>query len=330
MSAAHPAPRLNLAPGSFPSAGARTPAPAPPPEPVPFVHPALARDAESFWVATRALPAGTVLLREAPTRVSADAPRGPTTLWFGPDLAAGAALPLLAGAAHAAAPNATLATPVRWVPRAGAALTLLALAPLRAGERVTASRVELLQSPARRAAQEAALGLGGGAGNAALDAALTAARGLPVEPEARAAAVAEMRAAFDALGGAASADAFLAGAAARAGLGASHWRVLEARLRGVCAAAGARAWADAWARLEALARAVHGSGLPPAHADAQRLTMELAGVIVRGWQADDAPAALEAAAGELLAPAGSARRARAEWLVVTLKAAEAAAPYLHA
>jgi hypothetical protein len=274
-------------------------------------------------------------------------------LWFGADVGdakkrVAAVLPRLSGVAHSSAPNATLSIPIRWAPRESTILTLLSLSALAAGERVTASRAELLQSPSKRAAQLAFMrvreegGDGAAAAAAALDARLTAAPGLAgVAADARAAAVARLISTFDDLSSPAAAadggggssgsgggvrgavDAWLAGPAA--GLAPQHWRVLHARVLGTCGAISARAWPDAWARLAALTRGVAASGVPRAHADALRVTMELTGVVVRGWQADDPGAALDASAGSLLKPE---RRADCEWYVETLNAGKAAQPFV--
>ncbi len=74
--------------------------------------------------------------------------------------------------------------------------------------------------------------------------------------------------------------------------------------------------------MRALCEGVHASGVAPAHADAQRLTMELVGVLVRGWQVDDPPAALDAA-GTALVRDGPA----IEWLRKTLAGAQPAARF---
>jgi hypothetical protein len=349
---------MNLAPGSFPSPGARIPLAAPPAERPPFVHASLARCPDGFWFTSAPIACGTVLIREMPLAIGAalddaavevaSAAHGGAAracLWFGADVGdatkrVAAVLPRLSVVAHSSAPNATLSIPIRWAPRESTILTLLSLTALAAGERVTASRAELLQSPSKRAAQLAFMRVreqGGdvaAAAVAALDARLTAAPGLVSgDADARAAAVARLKSSFDDLSSAAAAaaaggvrgavDAWLAGPAA--GLAPHHWRVLHARVLGTCGAISARDWPDAWARLAALTRGVAASGVPRAHADALRVTMELTGVVVRGWQADDPGAALDASAGSLLKPE---RRADNEWYIDTLNAGKAAQPFI--
>ena len=335
----------------------------PPAEQPPYVHASLSRCGDEgsadgwWWVASAFIPAGAVLIRERPLAVSGamdDAPvevaaaahggAARASLWFGADVASARArvavvVPRLAAVAHSSAPNATLATPVRWAPHENTILTLLALVPIGAGEKVTCARAEILQSPAKRAAQLAAMCVKESTDErdvravAALDARLTAAPGLPTETAAtRAAAVTDMKTSFDALGSGVGdprvvVDAWLARAVAAVGLGEGHWRVVEARVRATCAAAAVADWPDAWRRLAALTHAVAACGVPLAHADALRLTMELSGVIVRGWQKDDPAAALEATAGGLLAKTVE-RRAENAWLVGTLEAGKAAQPYV--
>ena len=361
MSASSQPEKLNLAPGSFPSAGARVPLAAPPTEQPPFVHTSLSRveknsTTTSGWIATAQIPAGTVLIRErslavsnsiddAPIEVAAAEHGGAVRacLWFGADVSEArtrviAVLPRLAAVAHSSAPNATLAMPIRWVPHEGTILTLLALTSISAGEQVTAARVEILQSPSRRAAQLLAMRVKESDDErdvlavAALDARLTAAPGVPTDVASRATAIKAMKTTFEALGSVtgdvrSAVDAWLCGEAAAAGLGVGHWRVIEARVRATCAAAAVAEWPDAWQRLALLTLAVAACGVHRSHADALRLTMELSGVIVRGWQKDDPAAALEATAGGLLARTPE-RRAETEWLVDTLEAGKAAQPFV--
>lgn len=337
----------------------------PPPEGPGFVHASLAL-VDGAYVATALIAAGACLLREVPMGVSSPAAGGASNgagaapvsppapdLWhFGsPAARVTASCPALSRTRHSCAPNATLAAPLRWHPRAGrTVLSLLALRDIAPGEAVTASRVELLQSPdARRDAARRVLGracdcprccvggeAGGGVGSGSrsssvggdgsdaptspppwwlgADAALTAARAGVLPPAdadgsaARGAALSAMRCAFEELlvlsdsgapGALAAARAFLDGPAAACGLAPSHWRVIEARTRAVALACAAREWRAAWRSLEELARGVF-AVLPPAHADAQRATMALADVCVRGWQRDEPRVALAETAGALV------------------------------
>jgi hypothetical protein len=87
------------------------------------------------------------------------------------------------------------------------------------------------------------------------------------------------------------------------GLADTHWRTLAARHALVLALAMSKEYPRAWAEVGRQARAVF-EILPPGHADAQRLTMDIGGEVLRAWSRANPADALEASAGGLLGGGG--------------------------
>lgn len=308
-------------------------------EPVPFVHGSLVVDADGFWCARIAIPAGTCLLREVPTAVvrfadgAAVGKAAGTLSMGGADAAAIVAAPALSCLRESCVPNTCLASPLVWSPSTRCILTLLTIADVGAGESLSFSHADLLQEPSRRvAAVERAGGGGGAAVDArarALDAALTA----RVSPrsdddgsDAREwAAFVEASKRGGATHALELAESYIRGGGgfpSGATNGASHWRTIEARTRATCAAMSLRDWPRAWGHVRDLTQSVVATGVPLVHSDAQRLTFELICSIVRAWQVDDPKAALDAAGATLL------KADEGAWLREVIAASEVTARYV--
>jgi hypothetical protein len=285
----------------------------------------------------------------------------PQTVVFGADAAGAggvaAVCPHLSAVRHSCAPNATLHIPTRYAIDTRVILALVTLVDVPAGAEVCAARVELLAAPGARAAalrgvtgRDAACACDACAGTtpSALDAALeavvavaVAGSAAPPPPPPPPPAAAEYDAAV-APGGTPSERqarlvAFLTAAAPA--LAPTHWRLISARHELVLCLASRGEFAAAWATLRAQAAAVY-AVLHPAHAEAQRVTMELASRVLSAWMRVDATAAMGAGPGSLLprvvAAGGGGGAGRAApsstpaepWVHEMVKGSELLRPYL--
>lgn len=261
-----------------------------------------------------------------------------SVLSFGPDRksdSVSALFPTISWLGHSCAPNATTHIPTRYRIDNRLILSIIATEDISAGTEITISYVDLLQRPTDRKAQltaalgsactctvcksgsigresatVAAAGTEGPAGSDSSSVSDSRGRlGLDAALVSRAAGASEAAAAGlpaayntamgckDLIERARKLEGFLSDA--QAVLAGTHWRMIHARHALILCYGGQKRYADAWKQLEKQVNAIY-SILPASHADAQRLTMDIGGEILRAWMRVDKMAALEASAGSLL------------------------------